>query len=264
MISKRALVALAALAVSLLLVTTAFANHSWNGYHWARTSNPFALQLETDLSATANSDWPALLGLVSNDWSQSSVLDTQVVDYAAPKGNCAAITGKVRVCNRKYGLNGWLGQATVWVSGGHIVQGTAKVNDTYFNTSAYNDRNAKRHVLCQEVGHTLGLDHQRGVYDTCMNDEGSSLFLATAVGPDQHDYDELGTIYEHLDTTTTLSASAGGGRNGGRAVPAGAPEDAVPVGAGPEDGKLFVRDLGGGQMVITFVVWADAPEPARR
>lgn len=264
MMGRRALVTLALLAVSLVLASTAFANHSWNGYHWARTKNPFTLQLEADLSATNNSNWPAILGLVSSDWSQSTVLDTQVVDYVPAKKNCPALAGKVRVCNRKYGFNGWLGQATVWVSGGHILQGTAKVNDSYFDTSAYNDGNAKRHVLCQEVGHTLGLDHQRGVYDSCMNDEGSSLFLAAAVGPDQHDYDEMAAIYEHLDSGTTVSASSGGGAKGNGAADVGPSEDAVPPGAGPRDGKVFVRDLGGGRLVITFVVWAQPPAPAPR
>jgi hypothetical protein len=265
MMGRRALVTVALLAVSLVLATTAFANHSWNGYHWARTSNPFTLQLETDLSVTKGSDWPAILGLVSSDWSQSPELDTQVVNYAPTKNNCPGIAGKVRVCNRKYGFNGWLGQATVWVdSGGHILQGTAKVNDSYFDTGAYNDANAKRHVLCQEVGHTLGLDHQRGVYDTCMNDEGSSLFLAAAVGPNQHDYDELAAIYQHLDAGSTISASTTAGWRSNGAAGGAVVDDAIPPGAGPQDGKVFVRDLGEGRFAVTFVVWAPSSAAAPR
>ena len=35
----------AAASVLLLVPATAQANHSWGGYHWARTSNPFTLKL---------------------------------------------------------------------------------------------------------------------------------------------------------------------------------------------------------------------------
>ena len=36
-----------------------------------------------------------------------------------------------------YGNNGWLGLATINITGGvHITQGTANMNDTYFNNSS--------------------------------------------------------------------------------------------------------------------------------
>jgi hypothetical protein len=44
-----------ALAVLLALVAfspAAQANHSWGKYHWARTSNPFTLQLADNVSST--------------------------------------------------------------------------------------------------------------------------------------------------------------------------------------------------------------------
>ena len=48
--------------VSVLLIATLFvaspsANHSWNGYHWARTANPFTVKLGDNLS----SGWTAYL-----------------------------------------------------------------------------------------------------------------------------------------------------------------------------------------------------------
>ncbi len=39
--------------VMLTLVATATpasANHSWNGYHWARTANPFTIKLGDNVS----------------------------------------------------------------------------------------------------------------------------------------------------------------------------------------------------------------------
>ncbi len=244
----RLLVALAAVVAGLFLITAASADHSWGTYHWARTSNPFTLQLEDDLTTT---EWDGFLGNVSSDWSQSTVLDTTVVDKAATK-NCSAIKGKIRVCNKKYGYNGWLGLATIWLSGGHIYQGTSKVNDSYFGLSAYNNPYLKRHVLCQEVGHTFGLGHQHGVTDSCMNDEGSTFFLASAVSPNQHDYDQLVAIYgSHTDSSNSFSTAAAAGGPG-----RGAGEDAVPAGADPQHGNVFVRELGGGRTMVTFVIWA--------
>jgi len=258
MVRYRLLATVAAVAAFMALAAVASADHSWNGYHWARTSSPFALQLEDDLTSA---EWKGHLVNVSADWTQSTVLDTTIVNKAVGKKNCPAIAGKVRVCNGKYGFNGWLGVATIWLSGGHITQGTAKVNDSYFNLDAYNNADAKRHVVCQEVGHTLGLDHQHDVSDSCMNDQGSALFLASAVRPNQHDYDQLAAIYgSHTDSTTTVSSAApsGNGRNGSP------PDDALPPGAGPQQGNLFARDLGGGRMIITFVIWAQPGAPGAR
>src|SRR5215203_645915 len=49
--------------------------HSWEGYHWARTSNPFTLKLGDNLSST----WDSHLGTTSADWTKSTVLNTKVV-----------------------------------------------------------------------------------------------------------------------------------------------------------------------------------------
>jgi hypothetical protein len=39
------------------------------------------------------------------------------------------------------------------------------VNDTYFNTPKYDTSAWRNLVMCQEVGHTLGLDHQDEDFD---------------------------------------------------------------------------------------------------
>src|SRR5215213_1589859 len=128
-----AAVILSALAALLALVAfspLAQANHSWNGYHWARTANPFTLKLGDNVSST----WDSHLATTSSDWSKSTVLDTTIVAGGANPKNCRPSGGQVEVCNSTYGNNGWLGLAQIWVSGKHITQGTTKVNDTYFNT----------------------------------------------------------------------------------------------------------------------------------
>src|SRR3989344_8120786 len=141
---------------SLAFSQAVFANHSWGNYHWARTSNPFNLNLADNLS----SNWDPYLVTTSSDWSVSSVLDTTIVAGSQNLRRCRPTSGRVEVCNYRYGKNGWLGLAQIWISGNHITQGLTKLNDTYFNTTKYNTPAWKNMVMCQEVGHTFGLDHQ--------------------------------------------------------------------------------------------------------
>lgn len=255
---RRLLIPLAAgAALAGMAAGPAAANHSWGGYHWARTSNPFTLKVGDNVS----SQWDPILSTTSTDWSKSTVLDTTIV--AGGAGNprrCTATTGRVEVCNAGYGNTGWLGIASIWITGGvHITKGTVKLNDTYFNTATYNTPAWRNLVSCQEVGHTLGLDHQDETFDnpnlgTCMDYTNDP---STNQHPNQHDYDELVTIYSHLDSTTTLSASTGQS-----AAAAGAGNSQAEWGQAirySSDGKpsLFVRDAGNGEQVFTFVTWAE-------
>src|SRR5215207_9387689 len=192
-----ALIITSALAVVLALAAflpAAQANHSWGKYHWARTANPFTLQLDDNVSDT----WEPYLQTTSDDWSQSSVLDasTKIIGGTS-NPTCSPTTGRVEVCNAQYGTNGWLGLAQIWISRRHIVAGTTKVNDTYFNRTKYNTDASRNLVMCQEVGHTFGLDHQDENFtnanmNTCMdysNDPSSNQH------PNAHDYEELKIIY---------------------------------------------------------------------
>ena len=242
-----------AVAALVVVGSVAYASHSWGSYHWARTSNPFTLKLGDNVS----SQWDSHLATASYDWSLSSVLDTVVVPGQSRK-NCRATLGQVEVCNSKYGNNGWLGIAQIWVSGDHIVQGVVKMNDTYFNTAKYNTPSWRSLVVCQEIAHTMGLDHQDEIFDnpnlgTCMD------YTSNPLGnehPNLHDYEELEAIYAHLDTTTTVSAAS---------VSRGANPDLSEPGewgkevrnGGDNHPSLYARDLGNGQKVFTFVIWAE-------
>jgi len=255
MIKKTFFVTFFALAIIIAgsFASTASASHSWGGYHWARTANPLTLKLGDNLST----NWDAQLLLASIDWSVSSVLDTLVVPGATNPKNCKAVSGRIEVCNSKYGNNGWLGIATVWASGQHITQGTVKLNDSYFNTAKYNTPAWKNFVMCQEVGHIFGLDHQDENFNnanlgSCMDYTSDP---STNQHPNQHDYDMLETIYAHLDSKTTISQ-----------IPSSNKEEvdhSDPSTWGKKihthsdsHGDLYERDFGKGNKIFTFVVWA--------
>jgi hypothetical protein len=205
----RKLVVLAALAVAAAaLAGSASANHSWGKYHWARTANPFSLVL----GSNTTSPWSSMLGTASKQWNASTGPSTVLNTSVGPgddkdRSACPAVQGKVEVCNADYGNTGWLGVAQIWIyrGGSHIAQGTVELNDYYFSGAggvgyAYNNSAEQQHVVCQEVGHTFGLDHQDtsgASLDTCMdywhNTSNSDLRSTT---PNSGDYGELSCIYD--------------------------------------------------------------------
>ena len=89
-----------------------------------------------------------------------------------------------------------------------------------------------------------------------FSNTGANATSTLSTHPNQHDYDELVIIYTHLDSTTTLAASAifpnavsavdGNDRSSwGRLV--------------SSEGRsaIYELDFGGGNKTITFVTWAD-------
>src|SRR5687768_2683013 len=131
------------------------ASHSWNGYHWARTSNPFTLEVGDNVAGA----WDARLDEALADWNISTVLDLAGVQGGTRPRTCKPTAGRIEVCNAGYGANGWLGIAQIWITGGqHITQGVAKMNDTYFDTATYNTYSWRQLVMCQEIAHAFGLD----------------------------------------------------------------------------------------------------------
>lgn len=230
------------------------ASHAWGNYHWERSSNPITLAVIDSMTP----DWDDNLDSAIADWDQSSVLNLVEEaggDDARTRNRCSAVRGKLHSCNYTYGNNGWLGLAQIWVKGSHISQGVAKMNDTYFASPSY-DETARTHVVCQEIGHLFGLGHQDesgADLNTCMDYDNQ----LSNPHPNQHDYEMLETIYEHLD-------SGGGGKPGGK--PNGF--DNANLHAQEAWGirvhesangrsALFVRDFGNGYKIFTFVVWAE-------
>jgi len=249
------------IAILLAFPLSAGATHAWGDYHWERSSNPVTLNVIDNMTP----DWDGNLDTALSDWNKSSVLNLVKEagnDDARTRKRCGAVKGKLASCNYEYGTNGWLGLAQIWVKGSHITQGTAKMNDSYL-ASGYTETN-KQHVICQEIGHLFGLTHQDesgADLNTCM-DYSSAL---DNPHPNQHDYDMLDIIYEHLD-----SSGGGGGGNHGGGPPGGrlngfenanvnAQENWGAIVSESANGRsaLYVRDFGNGYKIFTFVFWAE-------
>lgn len=207
---KRTALALSVAASCIVIGGLAHATHSWGGYHWARTANPFTLKLGNNLTTD---EWKLRLAQTSEDWNSGNTPVHTVIVAGTSNKRCSMVKGTTQVCNGKYGYNGWLGLASInIVNGEHITQGSAKMNDSYFSSSYYNNVNEREHVMCQEVAHTFGLDHQSedgSSLNTCMDyfsNTGAYAGSTASTKPNAHDFEELNTIYAHLDSTTTVAS----------------------------------------------------------
>ena len=262
---RRSVAVLGGAALLLSGSSAALANHSWGGYHWARTASQATVNvpLGDSVSDSGGSIWDSHLLGARDDWSRTTVLDTWVdrtgepattpanpvrpyivASRTTPK-RCAQVGGRVEVCNYAYGYRGWLGIASVWLSGSHITAATVKMNDSYFRTATYNTPAWRRSVMCQEVGHTFGLDHQDesgADLDTCMD-----YSTVPNEHPDQHDYNQLGAIYNHADATTTLAAAPATAARG--------------TGLQRVRDDLWVEDLGNGARRVVHVRWVNRGVP---
>ncbi|HUE80415.1 MAG TPA: hypothetical protein VMN38_12425 [Sphingomicrobium sp.] len=291
---------LAAAAVAAMAAGPASADNQWGNYHWSRSSNP----LQLDILRQIGSQWDAAYTTAVADWETPTggaadvlSLNAATVNAGVSPKKCNPISSKILVCADQYGFRGWLGIATIWANGDHIVQGTTKLNDSYHNLAPYNSDAWRSLVMCQEIGHDFGLDHQDENFNNVNLGSCQDYTNAPAGGeyegsdygpsnehPDDHDYLTLEAMYAHTD-------GGGGGDDGGGGCNPRSPkcsgQDAFtfrevgkPVttsssansgewgraigqdGAGRPD--TFQLDLGNGQRKITHVFWVPGFSPEAR
>lgn len=177
----RHIITVAALIVALL-AGSAWADHSWNGYHWKSSSLTPTVADKTTASIYE-------VGVAVVEWAA----------LGTPIQPTLSATNKGKVVVSEGFSPFWLGQARIFLDdSGHITKGEVKLNTLLLEPLGLA---AADHVLCQELGHILGLDHQRTAVDSCMNDTAT---VGSVTSPNAHDAAQLGVIYSHTDS--------GGGR----------------------------------------------------
>jgi hypothetical protein len=236
--------------------TPVIASHSWGTYHWKRTT----AELTVPVGDNVDSRWDSYLVQANADWNKSTVINSPLVAGSTNPKNCRGVAGTIQVCNSSYGYTGWLGIASISISGGHITQGTTKLNDSYFNSATYNTPSWRALVTCQEIGHDYGLGHQDEDFNT-DNTNSCMDYTNQPAGnehPDAHDYEQLLTIYNHLESGMSVNGSASSGAETGDT-----PKDWGRPVHFDRQGRpdYFVLDEGNGQKKITHVFWAIGEGP---
>ncbi len=191
---KKVLSAAVVIASLLTVATVASADHSWSVYHWS--SDNLSPTVVDKTSSNLYQVGPAV-----QEWAALST-PIQPVPTNANKGNITV---------REAFSQSWLGLARIFIDeNGHITKGEVKLNTQsidYYEANGY--PGIADHVLCQEIGHVLGLGHNRTQDDTCMNDQ---AFIGEALNsPNTHDTDQLNAIYSHTDAAPSGSTDDNGG-----------------------------------------------------
>ena len=276
--ARRSLFLILLVFVVIALPSIVLAHHAWSDYHWARTANPFTVKMGNNVSTA----WQSALSNASSEWNNSTVVHNQVVAGGTKPRNCRPSSGRDEICSAAYGNTGWLGVAQIWLTtGDHIVQGTVKLNDTYFGVgSQYNTPSWRALVTCQEIGHTFGLDHQDTNFNnanlgTCMDYTSNPDGPPANMSPNQGDYDQLLCIYDPADAgrtlkTTTHSCTGTGHLDSfttvGQVTKMPAAMTMVDYGEPNQWGKLvrgsresgtstYDLDFGHGNHIVTHVLW---------
>jgi hypothetical protein len=267
--SKLFIAGAAVLAAVAFLPVGVTADHSWGIYHWPRTGDQVLLNVGDNVSSA----WTAYLDEAIADWNPSSKIELTGVAGGTNPSRCRPQKGNIQVCSADYGDTGWLGVAQIWVSlGVHITQATTRVNDFYFNATYaggfYDTPAWRRLVMCQEIAHDFGLDHQDEAFDnpnlgSCMDYTNDPEGPPSNEHPNAHDFDQLEIIYNHLDP----SDGGGGGGRGGRGQGVGGAPGTLPFGLEPDQapqlGRLIRQhgryamyrlDLGNGNYVVTYII----------
>ncbi|TNE32669.1 MAG: hypothetical protein EP350_05645 [Alphaproteobacteria bacterium] len=270
-------------ALAVVNAAPSLANHAWSTYHWQTST------ATTDGGGVAKPDvidnttgvWNKHVADAMIDWNSSDHISSGTTSGTTNQRRCPMTSGTIQVCNTTYGQTGWLGIASISISGGHIVAGSTKLNDTYFNTSPYNTSAWRQLVACQEIGHDYGLGHQDENFNntnlgTCMDytgdPDGSIKNQLPNLSPNAHDYAQLAEIYNHSESGggSGGGGAPGGGKGGGKGKPLGIESGNSPADWGRAIGRdgagrdnLYVRNVNG-YTVVTHVLWAIGEGPGPR
>jgi len=219
-------------------------------YHWAPKQVPFRLRVGDDVDG----DWNAYLRAALDDWNQNETVTLIAVDGSTNPQDCQPVTGRVEVCDWWYGTQtGWLGLTQLYFNarGDHIDAATVQLNDSflYAPNSPYNSDAARRHTICHELGHTMGLNHVTTA--SCMNNSQEAVFQNLT--PIDDDFAMLHQLYAHQDATRAVAQVAD-------ADPSVFAPASLPEVDSEED--VMAVPLDEGTTVVTFVTWAAETVPA--
>lgn len=235
--------------------------------HWARSAS-LAIRIADNLSPA----WASALRAAAGDWGSAPTLATIVVAGGKDPVQCIPTFGRVELCGAAFGRTGWLALAQVWTLNGHVVQASARLNDSYFEQSRFDTPGWRRFAICRQIGHALGLDGAGAGSGSCM--DGAATGPGGRERPGPADHRRLEALHQHSDsgqlTSTRSTAQANASSIFERPAASGLthrlglePGEWGKAVARDSSGRTrhFVRKLGAGVEVSTFVLRAPPAQP---
>uniref|UniRef100_A0A7S1D4F7 Peptidase M10 metallopeptidase domain-containing protein n=1 Tax=Cyclophora tenuis TaxID=216820 RepID=A0A7S1D4F7_CYCTE len=115
--------------------------------------------LTLEIQKAVDSKWDSKFERAVSEWDNGSpdVLTLSTTSVGADS-NCSPSTGRLKVCNGRYGQTDWYGINTLLLapSSNRIRASTAKLNDSLLDGSSEARR---QYTMCHEIGHGFGLPH---------------------------------------------------------------------------------------------------------
>jgi hypothetical protein len=179
------------------------ASHQWcpanfgGCLHWTKPESGPRLII---LINNATDPWRPRLDGRAADWSRPDKINVNVDAGSTDAGlrqDCPMPDRyrRVRVCSYGYNNPNWLGLAKVSAvtTNGHIQQGWVKLDNADLDIL---DADGQRHVMCQEIGHNLGLKHWNvDGNNSCMNT--GHINTASYDDPASHDINQVDSQTHH-------------------------------------------------------------------
>jgi hypothetical protein len=262
------------LAMLLASLGSALAGPAPGGFRWVRKSSPLTLQIRESVDG----DWDDILHEAVDQWNTGDAVRLRLIAGSSESRECRPAKGRVVVCASRFGTEvRWLGVTRLMFNerGETIVAATVQLNDSFFGQRGgpYNDDAARRHTVCHELGHALGLDHSAGA--SCMNDSQEAVFANLT--PVKQDFAALDRIYTRGSGAATTAGKQDntaketrtkGKRKGQRRTETAFSAERVVLQQQPavlpamiEQTTVETQRLPDGSLVVSFVTWASEDVP---